>query len=130
VTEKGLTAHVGIDRVTGELRLDALFAPTRNPAWTIDLLNGNRSLGGSSTTAALAGYTLVTVPAGQCFGQLPVGITSMGRAFSEPTLIKLAFAFEQAARARKKPEFLPRMSCPDQDTAGFDWMDGRLGACA
>lgn len=111
-TNKRLSQTEGIDKVMDELRLDALFAPTRNPAWTIDLLNGDRSLGGSSTPAALAGYPLITVPAGQSFGHLPVGVTFMGRAFSEPTLIKLAFAFEQATRARKKPEFLPRLVLP------------------
>ena len=111
-TNKRLSQTEGIDKVMDELRLDALFAPTRNPAWTIDLLNGDRSLGGSSTPAALAGYPLITVPAGQSFGHLPVGVTFMGRAFSEPTLIKLAFAFEQATRARKKPEFLPKLVLP------------------
>ena len=111
-TNKRLSQAEGIDKVMDELRLDALFAPTRNPAWTIDLLNGDRSLGGSSTPAALAGYPLVTVPAGMSFGHLPVGVTFMGRAFSEPTLIKLAFAFEQATRARRKPEFLPRLVLP------------------
>lgn len=111
-TNKRLSQAEGIDKVMDALRLDALFAPTRNPAWTIDLLNGDRSLGGSSTPAALAGYPLITVPAGLSFGQLPVGVTFMGRAFSEPTLIKLAFAFEQATRARKKPEFLPRLVLP------------------
>jgi amidase len=89
-----------------EFQLDALVMPTGGPAFKIDLINGDHFTGGSSTPAALAGYPAITVPAGFTFG-LPIGITFMGRAFSEPTLLRLAYAFEQATRAWRPPEFLP-----------------------
>jgi amidase len=98
----------GIDKVMNELQLDALVAPTGSPAWPTDLINGDHFLGGSSSPAAVAGYPLVAVPAGYSFG-LPVGITFMGRAYSEPTLIKLAYAFEQATRVRQAPTYLPTL---------------------
>jgi len=94
----------GIDAVMDAYRLDALVMPTGGPAWKIDLLDGDHHMGGSSQPAALAGYPAITVPAGDAFG-LPVGLTFMGRAYSEPTLIRLAFAFEQATHARRPPEY-------------------------
>ncbi|GBD16036.1 Glutamyl-tRNA(Gln) amidotransferase subunit A [bacterium HR26] len=96
----------GIDAVMDQYQLDAIVAPTGSPAWKIDLINGDHFLGASSSPAAIAGYPLITVPAGYAFG-LPVGITFMGRAYSEPTLIRLAYAFEQATKVRKPPELLP-----------------------
>ena len=99
-------ATEGIDAVMDKLKLDAFVAPTTGPACVTDLLNGNRSLGGSTSPAAMAGYPSITVPAGFVFG-LPVGLSFFGRAWSEPTLLKLAFAFEQATRHRKPPQFLP-----------------------
>jgi amidase len=96
----------GIDAVMNTYNLDALVMPTSSPAWCIDLVNGDYNPGGgSSQVAALAGYPAITVPAGFTF-DLPVGITFMGRAFSEPTLIKFAYAFEQATKARRGPKFL------------------------
>jgi amidase len=101
-----LSRREGIDAVLAKRKLDALVAPTGSPAFKIDLLNGDHFLGASSSPAALAGYPLVTVPAGDVWG-LPVGISFMGTAFSEPTLVKLAYAFEQATHFRKPPQFLP-----------------------
>ncbi len=96
----------GIDAVMDAYNLDALVMPTSTPAWCIDHVNGDFNPGGgSSQVAALAGYPAITVPAGLTF-DLPVGITFMGRAFSEPTLIKFAYAFEQATKARRVPKFL------------------------
>ena len=101
-----LSRKKGIDYVMNKHKLDALVTPTTSPAWAMDLVDGDHGLGGSSTPTALAGYPAITVPAGYAFG-LPVGITFMGRAFSEPTLIRLAFAFEQATRHRVPPRFKP-----------------------
>jgi amidase len=96
----------GIDAVMDKNQLDALIAPTGGPAWVTDLVTGDHFGGGSSNAAAVAGYPNINVPAGWMFG-LPVGISFFGRAWSEPTLIKLAYAFEQATQVRKAPKFLP-----------------------
>jgi amidase len=96
----------GIDAVMDEYRLDALVAPTGGPPWLTDLANGDYAENGSSTPAAVAGYPHVTVPGGYVFG-LPVGISFFGRAWSESTLIKLAYAFEQATKHRRPPTFPP-----------------------
>ena len=95
----------GIDATMDKYNLDALVAPTSGPPAPIDLVNGDADGGGSSTPAAIAGYPAITVPAGYAFG-LPVGVSFFGRAWSEPTLIKLAFAYEQASRMRRPPRFL------------------------
>ena len=101
-----LSREKGIDATMEKYKLDALVAPTGAPAWPTDLVNGDHDTGGSSGPAAIAGYPHVTVPAGYVFG-LPVGISFFGRAWSEPTLIKLAYSYEQATKARKPPKFLP-----------------------
>jgi amidase len=103
-----LAGAEGIDAVMSKHRLDALVAPTAGPAWCTDLINGDHAPGGSSTPAAVAGYPNINVPAGYAFG-LPVGISFFGAANSEPLLIKLAYAFEQATRHRRAPQFLPRI---------------------
>jgi amidase len=101
-----LAGRLGIDAVMTQHRLDALVVPTGNPPWPIDVLLGDHFLGGSSTPAAVAGYPSIAVPAGYAFG-LPVGISFIGRAWSEGTLIKLAYAYEQGTKHRKPPRFLP-----------------------
>lgn len=95
----------GIEKLMNEHQLDALIAPTNGPSWTIDLVNGDHFGGGSSEPAAISGYPAITVPAGFVHG-LPVGISFFGKAWSEPTLIKLAYSFEQATKHRKAPGFL------------------------
>ena len=95
----------GIDATIDKFHLDAIVAPTGGPAWLTDLVTGDHFAGGSSNAAAVAGYPNINVTAGFIAG-LPVGISFFGRAWSEPTLIRLAFAFEQATRARQAPRFL------------------------
>jgi amidase len=104
-TCRRLSREEGIDAVMNQHQLDAIVAPTAGPAHVTDLVYGDRDTGGSATPAAVAGYPSVTVPAGFVSG-LPVGISFFGRAWSEPTLLKLAFAFEQATRFRRAPTFV------------------------
>jgi amidase len=96
----------GIDALMDKHHLDAIVSPTGGPAWLTDLVNGDHVAGGSSNAAAVAGYPNINVTAGFLSG-LPVGISFFGRAWSEPTLIKLAYSFEQATKARQAPRFLP-----------------------
>ncbi|MGC1431380.1 MAG: amidase [Candidatus Sulfotelmatobacter sp.] len=95
----------GIDATMDKYRLDAMVAPTGGPAWLTDLINGDHAAGGSSNAAAVAGYPNINVTAGFVSG-LPVGISFFGRAWGEPVLIRLAFAFEQTTKARQAPRFL------------------------
>jgi amidase len=100
-----LAGKEGIDATMDKNKLDAIVGPTGGPAWLTDHINGDAFGGGSSQFAAVAGYPNVTVNAGYVHG-LPVGISFFGRAWSEPVLIKLAYAFEQATKFRKAPRFL------------------------
>jgi amidase len=98
----------GIDAVMDKHKLDALVGPTGGPAWLTDLIAGDHFEGGSSTPAAVAGYPNINVPAGYVYG-LPVGISFFGRAWSEPVLIRIAYAYEQASKIRKSPQFIPTL---------------------
>lgn len=105
-TNHRLSRAEGIDAVLRRHRLDALVMPTGGPPAKIDLVRGDSYTGGASTPAALAGYPAISVPAGFAFG-LPVGVTFMGTAWSEPTLLRLAYAYEQASRVRRPPTYRP-----------------------
>src|SRR6266536_620852 len=94
----------GIDALMDQHQLDAIIAPTTGPAHTLDLIAGDRGLGGSSTYAAVAGYPSITLPVGNIY-DLPMGISFFGRAWSEPKLIGISYAFEQATHARVAPQF-------------------------
>jgi amidase len=96
----------GIDATLAKHKVDAIIAPTGGPVWATDLVNGDHFTGGYSSASAVAGYPHITVPAGLAFG-LPVGLSFFAGAWSEPALIKFAYAFEQGSKARKKPRFLP-----------------------
>ena len=101
------TRTEGIDAVVRKHRLQAIVAPAGGPSWLTDEVAGDNHGGaGCTSPAAVAGYPSITVPAGHVFG-LPVGIVFFGRAWQEPTLLRLAYAFEQASRVRRPPLYLP-----------------------
>ena len=108
-TCRRLSRAEGIDAVMDDRRLDALVAPSGGPAWIIDPVNGDHYVGGNTTPAAVAGYPSVSVPAGFAFG-LPVGVSFIGRAWTEPTLIRIASALERATGHRRPPGFAPQAS--------------------
>jgi amidase len=95
----------GIDKLMDDNRLDALMAPTGAPAWKTDRVDGDHFVGGSSSLAAIAGYPAITVPMG-FIDELPVGVSFFGRAWSEPLLLEIAFAYEQGTKHRRAPKFL------------------------
>jgi len=99
----------GIDTTMNKYNLDAIVAPTGGPAWPTDLISGDHFTGASSTPAAVAGYPNINVPAGFAHN-LPIGISFFGRAFSEARLVKLAYAYEQATKHRRAPQFIPTLS--------------------
>ena len=101
---KRLAGPEGIDKILKDAGAVAIVAPTTGPAWTIDPLNGDHYGGSSTTLPAVAGYPHLTVPMGQVTG-LPVGLSFIGPAWSEATLLGLGYAFEQATRARREPTF-------------------------
>ena len=98
----------GLDALLERHRLQALIYPTNPPAWSVDLLNGDHILGGNTSFAAVAGYPSITVPMGATRG-LPVGLSFTGPAWSEATLLRIAYAFEQQSQARIEPHFLPTL---------------------
>lgn len=104
-----LSRAEGIDAIMDQHNLDALLAPTTGPAHTTDYVYGDRGAGGSTWPAAVSGYPSITVPAGQIYG-LPVGVSFFGRAWSEPKLLRIAYAFEQMTRARRQPAFHPTLA--------------------
>ena len=102
-----LAAKDGIDAILQKHNLDAIIGPTGSPAWTTDWINGDNYSISSSTLPAIAGYPNITIPVGYVFG-LPVGISFFSTAYQEPTLIKIAYAFEQLTKFRQAPQFLER----------------------
>jgi amidase len=101
----------GIDQIMAEKQLDALVAPSGQPAWLTDFIKGDASGGGFTSPAAVAGYPHITVPAGFVHG-LPVGISFVAGAWSEPKLIAIAYAYEQASRQRKAPTYAKSVNLP------------------
>jgi len=107
--DQRLSRTEGLDVAFAQNSLDAIVAPTGSPPWPTDPVNGDHFLGASSTPAAVAGYASVAVPVGYSFG-LPVGMSFIGRANSEATLLRLAYAYEQAAKPRTPPRLLAQWS--------------------
>jgi len=98
--------ELGIDRVMDEMNLDAFIAPTGSPAWVTRLDGGDTFKLGSSSPAAQSGYPNICVPMGYV-GELPVGLSIFGRAWSEGTLIEIAYAYEQITKHRRSPKYIP-----------------------
>lgn len=105
-------ARTGIDTVMDQFGLDAIIAPTGSPATKLDLINGNHHIGGTSTISAIAGYPILSLPGGYAHG-MPIGLSFLGRAWSEAILLRLGHAFELAANLRQPPQFLPGSVIPE-----------------
>lgn len=115
----GRLAREGLDRMLAENRLDAILAPSGGPPSIVDPVNGGPFFGSPSRLPAVSGYPHLTVPAGYVSG-LPVGVSFLGPAWSEARLLSLGFAFEQAARARREPEFLPDVGVRPEVARAYD----------
>ncbi len=109
-----LSREQGVELAMTRANVDALIMPTDGPAWLIDPALGDHAISSASTYAATAGYPHVTVPAGDVFG-LPVGLSFVGRPFTEARLFGFAFAFEQATRARRAPQYISPPTPEDDD---------------
>jgi amidase len=126
----GPVMRKAIDATLAKHDLDAVVSLTGAPPWTTDLVNGDHFLTGSSTPAAVAGYPSISVPAGFSHGELPVGISFIGGRWAEPTLLKLAYGFEQGTKARHAPRFVPSLGVRDfvrRDTGARPGGRGRHG---
>jgi amidase len=110
---KRLAGPEGIDAIMDDLNLDAIMAPVTSPPWTTDLVLGDHFTFGSTSPAAVAGYPNIAVLGGYAYGELPVGISFMGRKWSEPKLIKYAYAFEQGTKMRHAPRYLETLGTHD-----------------
>jgi amidase len=111
-TCRRVSREEGIDALLAAHALDALVAPTGGPAWVTDFVNGDPSSGVGYALAAVAGYPSITVPCGATYG-LPLGICLMGPAWSETTLLGIAYAFEQSTRLRVRPTYAPSVALPE-----------------
>lgn len=110
VTQMQAGARKGIDETLTEFKLHAIIGPTNGPSWCTDLVNGDSFTGyGMYSTAAVAGYPHISVPMGLVHG-LPVGLTFVAGEFQEGELFTLGYAYEQASKKRKAPQFMPSLS--------------------